>query len=48
MYPIGLGFLVFILGVVAFVLLMLYRESLLKASKRTITQTGIFSTGGYG
>ncbi len=35
-WAVGLGFLAFILGVVAFGLLMLYRESLLKASKRPL------------
>jgi hypothetical protein len=39
---VGLGFLGFILGLVAFILLLLYRESLVEASKQTLPQGASF------
>ncbi len=39
---VGLGFLGLILGLVAFILLLLYRESLLNASKQTLPQGASF------
>jgi len=44
----GLVFLAFILGIIVFALLMLYRESFAQSIQTAVSRTDIFTTSGHG